>query len=176
MQIMITYDDGSGEVVDARLEGDVVSVGQRWVPGILTDEPERCYFKSDYFGCALNEGHEREGLVRPEPGEVDPDTGKPEWMGFTWKVLGNEADECRRKMAHWIDRIGGSFDPEKTGADYLHGGLLHVLEKEEMASYDRDRQCWTTYLDDPSAEAVPLLRERGFDPPADWEVTSGVRP
>ena len=176
MQVVITYDDGTGEVVRARLEGDVVSFAQGWIPGILVDEPERCYFMSDYFGCAINEGHEREGVVRPEPGDVDPDTGKPDWMGFTWKLLGNEPDECRQKMWRWIDRVGGAFDPEKTAADYLHGDLLHVLDEAEMPAYDRDRQCWITYLADPRTEAVALLREKGFDPPADWEIAPGARP
>lgn len=176
VQIVITYEEGPGEVVQARLEGDLVAVNQRWVPGILTDEPERCYFKSDYFLCAINEGNEREGTVRPEPGDIDPETGKPAWVGFTWKLLGTETDECRRKMARWINRIGGSFDPERAGADHVYAELLHILGTEETTEYDRDRQCWATYLGDLRSEAATLLRDAGLEPSEDWAANLGVKP
>ena len=135
MLVVIKYDDGTGEALSAELEGGVVSQGQDWLPGILVQDPERCYFKSDYFEAALNEAGERSGDVRP-------DAGEPDFIGFRWELVGNEADACRQKMATWMKRIGTRFDPEMAGADYLHEGLLPILSDNEAVTYDRDRQCW----------------------------------
>lgn len=148
MLVVIEYDDGSGEALQATLEGGVVSVGHSWIPGILVQNPERCYFQADFFECAISEGGERSGDVRP-----DADAA---FIGFRWKLVGNEADASREKMATWITRLGDEFDPEIAGACYLHKGLLRVLSDQEAAMYDRDRDCWMTYLDEPGVEAIIL--------------------
>ena len=127
MLLIIEYDDGADEALSAELEGGVISQGGNWLPGILVQAPERCYFKSDYFEAALNEGHERAGYVRPEPSD-------PDFVGFRWKLMGNEEDACREKMARWIKRIGVAFDPMTLGQAYLHGGLLRVLRQDRSAS------------------------------------------
>lgn len=151
MLLIIDYPDGTGEALTAELVAGVVSHGRCWVPGILVQEPERCYFKSDFFEAAMNEGHLRSGEIRSGLEE-------PEFIGFRWRLVGNEADACREKMASWMTCIGQAFDPHVPGAGYLHEGLLRLLSDEGAATYDRDRECWQTYLDDPASELATLRR------------------
>ena len=154
MLLIIDYPDGTGEALTADLVGSVVSQGRCWVPGILVQEPERCSFKSDFFEAALNEGHLRSG-------QIDSDPEDPEFIGFRWRLVGNEADACREKIARWMTWLGESFDPDVPGAGYLHEGLLRRLSDEEAARYDRDRECWQTYLDDPASELASLRHRSG---------------
>jgi hypothetical protein len=152
--LIIDYPDGTGEALTAELVGGVVSHGRSWVPGILVQEPTRCFFKADFFEAALNEGHLRSGDI-----ESDPD--EPEFVGFRWRLVGSEADACREKLARWMTCLGPAFDPDMPGAGYLHEGLLRLLSDEEAATYDRDRECWQTYLDDPASELASLRRRAG---------------
>lgn len=141
MLVIIDYDDGAQEILAAALEGGVLSKDGGWAPGILVQEPDRCYWKSDFFEAALNEGRERSGTVRPDPEERN-------FVGFQWKLLGNEAEACREKLALWMNLLGEAFDPEIAGRAYLYKGLLHIFSDEEALKYDRDRECWMTYLED----------------------------
>ena len=59
-------------------------------------------------------------------------------------------------MAHWTTFLGPVFHPDIPAADYLHEGLLRLLSDEEASRYDRDRECWQTYLDDPASELGTL--------------------
>ncbi len=154
MLLIIDYPDGTSEALTAELVGGVVSHGSHWIPGILVQKPERCYFQSDFFEAALNEGHLRSGQIKADPED-------PEFVGFRWRLVGNEADACREKMARWMTWLGSSFDPNVAGAGYLHEGLLQQLSDEEAATYDRDRECWQTYLDDPPSELASLRRRPG---------------
>jgi hypothetical protein len=154
MLLIIDYPDGTSEALAAELVGGVVSHGRRWIPGILVQEPKQCYFKSDFFEAAMNEGHQRSG-------EITTDAEDPEFIGFRWKLVGNEADACREKMAHWRARLGSAFDPDVSGGEYLLEGLLRLLSEEDAVQYDRDRECWQTYLDDPASELAGLSRRPG---------------
>ena len=165
MLLIIDYQDGTGEALTADLVGGVVSHGSRWVPGILVQEPERCYFKSDFFEAALNEGHLRSGEIQSDPED-------PQFIGFRWRLAGNEADACREKMARWMAWLGSTFDPDVRGAGYLHEGLLRRLSDEEAATYDRDRECWQTYLDDPASELASLRRRPSTTPAGQLGRTS----
>lgn len=60
--------------------------------------------------------------------------------------------------------MGPAFDPDVPGAGYLHEGLLRRLSDEEAATYDRDRECLQTYLDDPASELATLRRRPGAMP------------
>jgi hypothetical protein len=157
MLLIIDYPDGTHEALTAELEGGVVAQGGRWIPGILVQEPQRCPFKVDYFEAALNEGRQRSG-------EVTSDLEDSECVGFRWKIIGGETDACREKMARWMTALGSAFDPEAPGTGYLHEGLLRILSDEEAARYDRDRECWITYLSDPASEAASLRRQRAAAP------------
>ena len=153
MLIIIDNDDGAQETLTAELEGAVVAKDGGWLPGILVEMPDRCAWRSGYFETALNEGGERSGHVRPEPEE-------PDFIGFHWRLVGNEADACRDKLARWMNRVGAAFNPEIDGRAYLYQGLLRLLSDEEAVQYDRDRECWITYLEDPTKEAAVLNRLR----------------
>lgn len=154
MLLIIEYSDGTDEALKAELEGGIVSHGRCWIPGILVQEPERCHFKSDFFEAALNEGHLRSGRMTSDPDD-------PEFDGFDWKLVGNEADDCREKMARWLVRLGPAFDLEIPGAAYHYEGLLRILSDKEATTYDRDRECWLTYLDDPASELITIRRRPG---------------
>ena len=49
MPLIREYWDGTNKALTADLVGGVVSHESRWVPGVLLQEPERCYFQSDFF-------------------------------------------------------------------------------------------------------------------------------
>jgi hypothetical protein len=144
MKILISYSNGASETLNVELEGGTVSFAGRWIPGLLIQEPKICQFKSDFFEAALNEGICRSGEVPPFEDELD-------FVGFTWKLFGNEEEACHDKLLLWSYRIGPSFNPEVSGEDYLYEGFLRLLSVEEAAQYDRDLDCWLTYLNDPVA-------------------------
>ena len=142
MHIEITYGDGTTENVPVHLEGMWVYSGGAWIPGDAVMSPsDRCYFRQDFFECALDEGHERSGSVEPEEG--DEDVVAP----FTWKLVGTEEDACREMLARWRDKLGhfDPTDPEAVPAD-----------QDVNNGYRRDCQCWNTYLEDPAAELAAL--------------------
>lgn len=162
MHIIITYNDGKTELVPVRLEGGVVSCGHEWMPGHIVDNPCLCRFASDYFGSEIDEGNQRFGNVQPAECDIDPDTGKLEWEGFRWELVGTESDACREKISKWIGALGPDFDPLMRGEEYLHGGLLRRLTSEQARDYDWDMDCWMHYLDDPDDEARKLGEEANF--------------
>ena len=137
MHIEITYEDGAVETLRVDLEGERVSSGRVWIPGHEVECPSRCYFMSDFFEAALDEGHVREGAEKPDDDESP-------FEPFRWKLVGSEEDECRKKLAQWKQAVGPDFDPLSE--------TLPVHDPETAAAYSRDRQCWMTYLDDPKAE------------------------
>ena len=144
MHIEITYDDGSVETVQVTVEGEMVSTGGEWIPGHLVRNPERCYFKRDFFECALDEAHVTEGRVAP-----DEDEDENAFESFSWKLAGSEQDECREKMRAWQEVLGMHFDPTKTGSEAIPDAPEDIRQ-----GYDRDRQCWMHYLDDPAGELL----------------------
>lgn len=159
MHVEITFNNGSTEQVPVSLEGNVVTRSGSWFPGHIVGEPRLCHFQSDYFGCALDEGGQRAGDVQPEEADIDPETRQPDWQGFRWKLVGDEADVCRDKLRKWADVLGPEFDPFKSGREYLHGNLLRTLSDDEARLYDSDQQCWCFYLDDPAAELANIRGE-----------------
>ena len=161
MRILITYGDGSVESVPVTLEGGLVSSGGSWVPGHSVAEPARCPVGSDYFCAALDEG----GLVSGSM-EATEDEGYPPEPAFSWALEGTDEEECLSKMRRWIGVLGADFDCSREGADYLSGGLLRVLDEGAARAYDRDRECWDHFLDDPGSHAGCLLSEAGFMQPA----------
>ena len=170
MHLVITFNDGTSETLSVAVAGDLVASGTYWLPGHQVDEPCRCRFGSDYFAAAIDEGGLRSGGEQPEEADLDPTrsavgisgTGQPNWQGFRWELTGTEADDCRTKLRAWIDRLGADFDPDKRGADYLHGGLLRVLGDREASLYDADMQCCFTFLGDVHEETQQISAEVGL--------------
>lgn len=161
MFLVIEYEDGTGEAVKATLEGGIVSQGRLMIPGLLIQNPKDCYFKSDYFEAAINEGDERSGEIKPDETEIDSQ-GCPLFKAFTWKIVGNERVDCLEKMATWVSVIGASFDPSIAGENYLHEGLSPTFSVDLVRKYDLDRQCWLRFIDDPSEEAVSILARGNY--------------
>lgn len=144
MHIEITYDDGTVEIVQVTVEGEMVSIGGGWIPGHQVRNPERCYFQRDFFECALDEAHVTEGRVAPDESEDEN-----AFESFSWKLVGSEQDECRVKMREWQDVIGMHFDPTQVATAAIPDAPADI-----QAGFDRDRQCWMHYLDDPAAELL----------------------
>lgn len=114
--------------------------------------------RSDYFNCAVNEGAERAGRCDPW------DDDEPRCVGFSWELQGSEEEDCLGMMAAWIKRLGSDFDPERKAADYLHGGLLKMLDGDDARAYEADWKCWIHYIEDPRASAELLLSAAGHAP------------
>ena len=161
MQILITYGNGSAEKVPVTLEGGLVSSGGCWVPGHTVAEPARCPVGSDYFCAAIDEGGLSSGIM-----EARNDDGYPPEPAFSWVLDGSDEEECLSKMRRWIGVLGSDFDCSRDGADYLASGILRVFDDDSAKVYDRDRECWDYFLDEPGSHAGRLLSEAGFLQPA----------
>jgi hypothetical protein len=159
MKIVISYDNGTSELVRVRLQADIVSASLIFRPGIeLVEEPRFCRWGSDFFSAAINEGNLRSG--RETPYEDD----EPSICGFQWEIIGTELEDCQEMMARWIGRLGDIFDPECRAEDYLYGGLLRILDEDETKFYENDQKCWVFYLADPREHAKHCFRTAGLIP------------
>ena len=159
MRLIIKYDDGITEMVEARPEANIVSTWMSFRPGIqLVAEPRFCSWGSDFFSAAMNEGNLRSGRETPFEDEG------ASTMSFNWQITGSEQEDCQEMMARWIERLGADFDPELTAEEYLYRGLLRVLGEGEAAAYANDQKCWMFYLDDPRGDAAHKLWSAGLKP------------
>ena len=159
MQLLIRYDNGTLENVEARPQADVVSTWMSFRPGVqLLTEPKLCRWGSDFFSAAINEGNLRSGR------ETQFEEESASKSSFIWEVEGSEMDDCQKMIAYWTKRLGGDFDPERLAQEYLYGGLLHVLAEQEAQAYANDQKCWMYYLDDPRVDAAQNLRSAGIEP------------
>lgn len=147
MHIQINYGDGTVETIPVTLQGNRVSSGRSWIPGHSVGEPSRrAYMRADFFECAIDEGKERSGRFHPD----EDDLGGPPQETFYWRLVGDEAEECRSKLSAWSIELGPGFDPSLP-ADGQPG-----LPADRHRAYEDDRQCWETYLDDPAEELSRL--------------------
>lgn len=147
MHIKINYGDGTVETIPVTLEGNRVSSGRSWIPGHAVGEPsKRAYMRADYFECAIDEGKERSGRFYPD----EDDLGGPPQETFYWQLVGDEAEECKLKLAAWQAEIGASFDPTLPASEQAG------LPAERHRAYEDDRQCWEVYLDDRTVELIAL--------------------
>lgn len=153
MHILITYEDGTTEKVTAYLEGERVLQGGVLLPGHGVLDPKRCYFKGDFFECALDEALETSGSVAPAEGEDN-------FESFRWELVGTDADACRDKLEKWVKFLHQPFDPLETAER-----LGFPLSDQQERIYGRDSQCWMRYLEDPRAEVDEIAR-RLFPAPA----------
>jgi hypothetical protein len=159
MEILIRYDDGTTEIVEARPEANIVSTWMSFRPGIqLVSEPKFCRWGSDFFSTAINEGNLRSGRETPFEDE------EASILGFNWKITGSEKEDCQDMMVRWIERLGGDFDPERPADEYFYGGLLRILAEGEADAYSNDQKCWMFYLDEPRNDAAHHLRLAGLEP------------
>ncbi len=159
MRLLIKYDDGMAEMVEARPEANVVSTWMSCRPGIqLVAEPRFCSWGSDFFSVAMNEANLRSGRETPFYDEGASATG------FNWQIIGSEQEDCQEMIIRWIERLGANFDPELAAEEYLYWGLLRVLGEDEASAYSNDQKCWMFYLDDPRGDAAHKLRSAGLKP------------
>lgn len=140
MHILITYSDGTTETVAVTIETERVSSGRDWIPGHNVECPNRCYFKSDFFECALDEGHETSGT---EDDEFDDG-----FESFTWKLVGSDEEECRKLLSKWLEIIGPSFDVWDFDPE--------TLPADQQAQYEIDSAIWFHFLGNPVKELETL--------------------
>lgn len=147
MHIQINYGDGTVETIPVTLQGNRVSSGRSWIPGHSVGEPSRrAYMRADFFECAIDEGKERSGRFHPD----EDDLGGPPQETFYWRLVGDEGEECKLKLAAWRAEIGETFDPT------LPASEQSVLAPDRHQAYEDDRQCWEFYLDDATVELMAL--------------------
>ncbi len=108
MEILIRYDDGTTEIVEARPEANIVSTWMSFRPGIqLVSEPKFCRWGSDFFSAAINEGNLRSGRETPFEDE------EASILGFNWKITGSEKEDCQDMMGScpwtWCSKVGPRF-------------------------------------------------------------------
>lgn len=151
MHIEITYADGMTETIPVTLEGERVLRGSDWVPGHAVASPQRCYFDGKFFEMAIDEAECREGREAP-----DEEENEGYFEPFDWKLVGQEANECRAMLVAWRNAVGPSFDPTAES----------VPDADDVTAegYRRDRQCWMTYLNDPTAELVLAMEPESVAP------------
>lgn len=79
--VIVEYRDGTGELLTATLQDDIVSCGGKWFPGWTIGPCFRDVFIADYLNSAINEGGELSGELSPD---IDAGDSFP---AFTWKLV-----------------------------------------------------------------------------------------
>lgn len=132
MKIVMENESGEVEEISVFLEAGIVFSNGRLRPGYMPD----CLEDRDYFLAALNEGKERSGVCVGEDGA----------SGFSWRLEGDEGDDCLSLMLRWKQRLGDAFHPYRDAADYVD-----TLTSEEVGELRDDLDVWSHFLEDPAA-------------------------
>jgi hypothetical protein len=139
--------------VELDVAPDILLQASRRKPGVVAygnDDGDLC----DYFAGVINEGDFREGEIDPE------EEGFEQFAApVKWRVVGNEREACLMAMGYWLMIWNGELDPTVEGKDLPDD---RFSSEESRLTYERDRACWSFYIEDLSValeEAREMVRD-----------------